>query len=225
MRQRIFTPRNNSDPTQKKSLLACPECDLLQQLPELAAGVVAECPRCGAILCRTQKNSLERTIAWVMAGLVSYIIAVTFPFLAMEANGISNETTLWSGIIALYKQDMAGLALVVFLTCIITPLFAILSQLYVLLPLRLGYHLPGAARLFSWTQRLRPWAMMEIYMLAILVSLVKLTKMARIIPGPALFSVIALVFVLAASSVSLDAHLVWDFLHPPLAGDRVEKRP
>lgn len=53
--------------------------------------------------------------------------------------------------------------------------------------------------------------MMEVYLLGILVSMIKLAKMARIIPGPALFSFIALIFVLAAASVSLDTHLVWDF--------------
>lgn len=223
MRQRIITPLNQGETALQASLLACPECDLLQQLPRLGIGVVAECSRCGAILRRTQKNSLERTIAWIMAAIILYVVAVTFPFLAIETRGFSNENTLWSGIIALYEQDMAGLALVVLLTCIVIPLLAMLGQLYILLPLRLGFLLPGAARLFSWTQRLRPWAMMEIFMLGILVSMVKLTQMARIIPGPALYSFVVLVFVLAAASVSLDARLVWDFLQPPMAGDKFDK--
>lgn len=205
-------------------MIACHDCDLLQKIPPLAMGMVAECPRCGAILRRTQKNSLERTIAWLTAGLIFFFVAVSFPFLAMQSQGISNETDLWTGIVVLYEQGMAGMALVVLLTCIVLPLFAMLSQLYILMPLKLGFQLPGAARLFAWSQRLRPWSMMEVYMLGILISMVKLTKMARIIPGPALVSFIALIFVMAATTVSLDSHLVWEsFLFSPSAGQAGKK--
>jgi paraquat-inducible protein A len=51
--------------------------------------------------------------------------------------------------------------------------------------------------------------MMEVFMVGILVSVVKLAKMAQIIPGISLFSFLALIFVLAAMTVSLDDHLIW----------------
>lgn len=218
--------------THTTSSIACHDCDLLQKnppseslrLPSLGSqtinssrwttAVVIECPRCRAILRRTQKNSLDRTIAWVIAGLILYFVAAYFPFLSMQSHGIYNETALISGIIILYQQKMATMAMVVLLTCLILPLFTMISLLYILLPIRLNHHLPGAAQLFAWTQRLRPWGMMEVYLLAILISMVKLTKLAKIIPGPALYSFIALTFVLAAASISLDSHLVWDFFKP-----------
>lgn len=177
-------------------------------------GVVAECPRCGAILRRTQYNSINRTIGWLAAGVILYLVAVSFPFLAMQANGISNRTALASGIVVLYEQGMGGMGLVVLLTCLIFPLITMICKLYVLVPLRLGHPLPGAAPLFALIQRLRPWGMMEVYLLGILVSMVKLAKLARITPGPSLFSFVALIFVLAASTVSLDRHLVWEQLTP-----------
>ena len=193
------------------ALIACHDCDLLQKLPPLAMGIAVECPRCGATLRRTQFNSINRTIGWLTAGLILYGVAVGLPFLAMQAKGIANKTAMASGILVLYEQGMGGLGLVVLLTCLLFPLFTMLSLLYILLPLSMGRRLPGAAPLFVWTQRLRRWGMMEVYLLGILVSMIKLAKMARIIPGPALFSFIALIFVLAAASVSLDTHLVWDF--------------
>ncbi len=205
------------------SLIACHDCDLLQKLPPLAMGVVVECQRCGAILRRTQANSLNRTLGWLTAGLVFYCVAVSFPFLAIQAKGISNETAMASGILLLYKQGMGGLGLVVLLTCLLFPLFTLLSLLYILLPLRIGYGcLPGTVRLFVWSQRLRHWGMMEVYLLGILVSMIKLSKMAQIIPGPSLFSFIALIFVLAASAVSLDSHLVWDYFRSLPPSDSVQ---
>lgn len=197
-------------------LIACHDCDLLQRLPPMSAGVVAECPRCRAILRRTHKNSLDRTIAWLTAGLILYAVAVSFPFLGMQANGISNQTAMTSGIKVLFEQGMDWMGLVVLSTCIIFPLFTMVSLLYILVPLRLGRRLPLAAPLFALTQRLKTWGMMEVYLLAILVSMVKLAKMAHIIAGPSLFSFVALIFVLAAASVSLDSHLVWNSLESSL---------
>lgn len=225
------------------SILACHDCDLLQKIPNLSelasatagaqrdhttrwtTAVVVECPRCGAILRRSQRNSLDRTIAWISAGLILYFAVVTFPFLAIQSHGISNETALMSGIIVLYQQGMGLMSLVVLLTCLILPLFSMLTLLYVLVPLRVNRQMPGAAPLFSWSQRLRPWGMMEVYLLAILVSMVKLSELARIIPGPALYSFIALIFVLAASSGSLDSHLVWNSFPSLHNKDTGSKRP
>ena len=207
------------------ALIACHDCDLLQKIPPVGMGVVVECPRCGAILLRTQANSLNRTLGWLTAGLILYCVAVGFPFLAMQTKGISNEMAMASGIVVLYEQGMDGLALVVLLTCLLFPLFTLLSLLYILLPLRMGYTLPGAARLFAWSHRLRHWGMMEVYLLAILVSMIKLTKLAQIIAGPSLFSFVALVFVLAASSVSLDSHLVWDSFQSSQKSDEVPPQP
>ena len=51
--------------------------------------------------------------------------------------------------------------------------------------------------------------MMEVFMVGILVAFVKLSKMASIIPGAALYAFMALIFVLAASASALDPHIVW----------------
>lgn len=217
-----------------KALIACHDCDLLQAMPPWAqsghqarwtTAVVAACPRCGAILRRSQKNSLERTIAWLIAGLILYFVAVYFPFLAMQSHGLTNETALISGMVILYQHGMGLMGLVVLLTCLLVPLCTMLSLLYILVPLHFGRGWPYAAPLFAWTQRLRPWGMMEVYLLGILVAMVKLAKMARIIPGPAMFSFIALIFVLAAAVVSLDSHLVWEAFPGPRPGGQGDCQP
>jgi paraquat-inducible protein A len=77
---------------------------------------------------------------------------------------------------------------------------------------RFPRHLP---RVFGLLLQLKPWGMMEIFMLGILVSAVKLVKMATIIPGPALYAFLGLIFVLAAMAVTLDEHLVWEQIEVP----------
>jgi len=194
------------------SIMACHECDLLHQIPAVPEGRVATCSRCGAVLFRSKRNSLDRTIAMNLAGLILYAVAVSFPFLAINVQGIVRQTGLVTGMKVLYQQGMSGLALVVILTCILLPLMEMLGLLYILVPLKLGRKAPGAVHLFHWVRHLSPWGMMEIFMLGILVSMVKLVKMATIVPGSALWAFIVLIFVLAGSSASLDAHLVWEKL-------------
>ncbi|MCK4485435.1 MAG: paraquat-inducible protein A [Desulfobacterales bacterium] len=191
------------------SLIACHECDLLHRVKPLTHGSVAQCMRCGAVLYRQKKDSLNRTLSLTIAGLILFVVANTHPFLALKSGGLVQQTTLITGIKELYAQGMEALALLVLFTSILAPLVHLVGMLYVLLPLkfnRLPRNLPGVFRL---VQSLQPWSMMEVFMLGILVSVVKLAKMGEIVPGMALYSFLVLIFVLAASTASLDPHLIW----------------
>jgi paraquat-inducible protein A len=166
--------------------------------------------RCGAVLYRRKKNSLDRTLALTIAGLIFFVVANTYPFLGMKSGGLEKETTLITGMLELSAQGMEGLALLVFFTSVLAPLFYLVGVLYVLIPLkvnRLPWNLPVVFRL---VRGLQPWGMMEIFMLGILVSIVKLAKMATIVPGIALYAFLVLIFVMAASAASLDPHLIWE---------------
>jgi paraquat-inducible protein A len=192
------------------SLIACHECDLIHRIQPLAEGTIARCSRCGASLYRHKRNSLERTLALTLAGLVLFVLANSFPFLSMKIEAQVQESTLFTGIRELYAQGMWQVALLVLLTTILVPLAQLLGLLYVLLPIKLNRRPWKLARVFRLVQNLHPWSMMEVFMLGILVSVVKLAGMASIVPGISLFAFLALIFVLAASSASLDPHLVWE---------------
>ena len=191
------------------SLIACHECDLLHRVQPLPEGGVARCTRCGAVLYRQKRDSLNRTLSLTIAALILFVVANTYPFLALKSGGLVKQTTLITGTKELYAQGMEALALLVLFTSILAPLVHVVGMLYVLLPLkfnRLPRNLPGVFRL---VQSLQPWGMLEVFMLGILVSVVKLAKMAKIVPGIALFAFLALIFVMAASSACLDPQLVW----------------
>lgn len=195
------------------STIACHECDLLYELPVLPEGSVAKCSRCGAVLQRHQRDSLDRTLSWTIAGLILFVVANAFPFLALKSGGLVQETTLISGVVELYNEDMRSLAVLVFLTSILFPVVQLAGMLYLLLPLKVN-RLPWwkPALVFRFIRSLQPWGMMEVFMVGILVSIVKLAKMAKIVPGIAIFSFAILIFVLAAAASSLDPHLVWNRL-------------
>lgn len=195
------------------SQIACHECDLLQKIPALPEKASACCVRCGAVLYRQKPDSINRTLAWTFTALIFFVLANSYPFLAMKSGGFVQETELITGIIQLYKQGLPEIAILVMLTCLIFPLLEIVGTLYILLPLKLNRPSPkGAIRVFSLIQHMQPWGMVEIFLLGILVALVKLAKMATIIPGLALYSFVGLMFAIAAATASLDSHLIWEKL-------------
>lgn len=203
-------------------LIRCHDCDLMNRIVDLPVDGVARCFRCGAVLRRHKYNSLERSLALAFTGVILFIIANVFPFLGLELQAQVTQTTLISGVKALFSQDMWFLGTVVLLTTIIVPAVQLTGLLYVLLPLRFNKLPWKLTPFFRFLQQLQPWSMMEVFMLGILVSIVKLSKMAEILPGVAAYAFMALIFVLAASMAVLDPHQVWEKipLPPVLTGNR-----
>ncbi len=192
------------------SLIACHECDLIHKIGEIPSGGTARCMRCGYILYRPKYDSFNRTLALVFSGIILLIIANTHPFLGFKMGSQMRETILATGIYELYFQDMAIIATLVLLTVVVIPATSLLALLYILIPLKLGWaprHLAGVLRFYLI---LKPWGMLEIFMLGILVAGFKLAKMATMIPGVALFAFMALIFVLATIFVVFDEHQVWE---------------
>ena len=120
-----------------------------------------------------------------------------------------------TGVMELYRQNMQGLAAVVFITCILAPLVQLLCLLYVLLPLKLNRLPWRMSMIFRLMNQVRPWGMMEVFLLGIFVSVVKLADMGSIIPGVSLYSFLVLIFVLAAAQALLDPAAVWERLDNP----------
>ena len=189
--------------------IACHECDLIHQIQPLAEGATARCSRCGAVLYRHKRNSLDRTLALTLAGLILFVVANSFPFLSMKIEAQVQESTLITGVQQLWAQGMWQVALLVFLTTILVPLTQLLGLLYVLLPLKLNRKPWMLARIFRFVQRLHPWSMMEVFLIGILVALVKLADMADIVPGLALWAFALLIPILAGASAFLDPEIVW----------------
>lgn len=193
-------------------VVACHDCDLLTELPEGVAATLL-CPRCGAVLYRHKPDSIDRALALTLGALILFIVALSFPFLAMKSGGFAQESRLLTGIHQLWLQGLYGLATLVLLTCVLIPFGQIAALLYLLAPLKLAHPAPPhALRVLRLTKHAAPWGMLEIFMLGILVALVKLGKMATIVPGISVFAFGVLVLVMTAAINTLDLPLLWERL-------------
>ena len=114
----IITYRaGDSDPLD--AVIACHDCDLLQRIDNLSDGDTAICLRCEGVLYRKRRNSVDRTLSFALGGLVFFVIANVYPFMAFSLDGRVQENTLLTGIVELYRNGMVVLALVVLFTSIL----------------------------------------------------------------------------------------------------------
>ncbi|MDB6082472.1 MAG: paraquat-inducible protein [Gammaproteobacteria bacterium] len=190
-------------------MIVCHACDLVHRIDALTAVARVRCVRCQAELYRTNRAGVDVPIALAVSALVLLLLSNAYPLVALQLNGTYRTTTLIGAALGLYRQGYAPLAVLVVLTTLLIPLFQIVSLLYVLLPLRANRHARRQNELFRTLTQLRPWAMSEVFMLGAVVALVRLSALAQVIPGIALFSYGALMLTLAGLTSVTPAEQFW----------------
>jgi paraquat-inducible protein A len=189
---------------------ACEFCDLQQRVPPLGPGERAYCPRCGGLLAKVSWSPIEGTLALALTAAVLLVLANVFPFLMISLEGQVRENTIATGVVGLWAGGQQFLALLILFTTILAPALQIASLLYVLLPLALGRVPPGISGALHLQGPLVTWAMLDVYMLALLVTLVKLAQMASLRFEMGAFCFIALFLVLALVSAAYDRQAIWE---------------
>ena len=197
-------------PGQPEEYLRCLDCDLLQRAPHLEIGESARCPRCRVTLHTHRRDSINRTLALVAAALVLWACSNFLPFMVFEFKGQSDSNTIATGVRILYERGFGELAVLIAFTSIAAPIVYILGMLYVLVPIRLGARPWKLGLVFRALVWLRPWSMLEVYLLGGLVAVVKLAELASIVPGPASVAFVVLILVWISIAATLDPREVWD---------------
>ncbi len=190
-------------------LIACKYCDKLHEKVALPRRALARCTRCNAILYQYTDGRVDKLLAVTLTALITYLIANFFPIVELETQGITTQTTLLGAIDRLWIDGRWLIALLVLCSALIFPLCETLGLLYLLIPLqfrRRPRHFDAVLRALL---AIRPWGMIEVFMLGTLVTLMKLSSAARLIPEPALFAFGCLTL-LAALTLSFDPHTLWD---------------
>lgn len=191
------------------SLIACPDCDLLQRLPDLAPGASARCPRCDKELWRRRKDPVNRTLALTLAAAVLYVVANTVPMLSLTIVGRETSTTVLGGAVHLWDDGSAIVGILVLFTAVIAPALQIGFMLAIVLGAIRQRPPRWVGTLLRHQPTTRTWSMIEVMMLGVLVALVKIADYATVIPGIALFVLGMLVFLLAGMQASFDSREVW----------------
>ncbi len=190
-------------------LLLCPECDSLQRRRNGPGGLLWRCHCCGAPLGSVPRWGLELPLALESGALILFLIANVYPLLRLHMAGIEREVSFLGAVLALWDSGDGLLAGVVLLASVVVPGWVILSHLYLLLAAWRGWRLPFARALLRLVSHLRPWGMLDVFMLGILVSLVKLGAMAEVEIGTGLLAFAPLILFTAGATATLEPELLW----------------
>jgi paraquat-inducible protein A len=193
-------------------LMVCHECDALQDVSHIPVDNVGLCACCGERLFKNPRSAIEKPLALIIACAILFIVANIYPIMTLNIMGIERETTLTGSALIFFEQGRPDLAIVVWFTSVLLPGFSIFALCYILTSIYLKKCWPFTRYLLLWVSRLLPWGMMDVFLLAVLVALVKLSSLADIVLGLGFNAFVVLILCYAAASSSIEMHVLWDRL-------------
>jgi len=190
--------------------LACPGCDLLVRIDGLRDGDLATCPRCACPLSEFRANAFEQVIAFAAAALILLVVANSYAFLTMSANGVDSRINLWQTPTALWDYGMPLVGGLVAAFIIAVPALVLCLLLAVCIPLRAGRYQPWLETAAKGVFLGHHWAMVEVFIIGVIVSLVKISELATIELGISFwaYAAFAACFIMAVSG--LDRVQCWE---------------
>lgn len=196
-------------------LSECPDCGQIQVLPSLPPGSRVICIRCEALLRHTRREPLLLPLALNVSALILFILGATLTLMSVSTAGQQRVAELVSGPAELERYGLWEISAVVLVTTVAAPLARVLCMLTVLLGLRLRRPPSELRAIFAWVEHLRPWSMVEIYLLGLFVAYVRLSGMATVDLGPAIFALFGLMVIMVLADYTLDDQAVWEAMEPP----------
>lgn len=190
-------------------LVVCEHCDRVYRRIALAPGEVARCEQCTAILYRANRLDVDRWLALTVAAAIVFVIANVCPVVRISMQGLHNETTLWQSTAALAYGPGAPIAVPTAISIIVAPLLQFTLLAWVLAFARTGRRAPGFAQAMRMLVALRPWSMIEVGLLGILVAVIKLSSFLQVAPGPGIWATAVLVLLITLIA-SRDIHWLWE---------------
>ena len=193
-------------------LVACPACGTLTRLSAQWLDNPPRCRLCYAKLHSRKPMSVQRSWAWLIAGVMAYVPANTYPIMFTTVFGRSEPNTIVGGIMVLIDLESYLVALVVFVASVVVPLMKFIAIAYLLISIhgKFGHRRYDRTRLYRLTEFIGRWSMIDVFVVAILAALVQVGSVAKIEPGVGATAFGAAVIFTMISAISLDSRLIWD---------------
>ena len=188
---------------------ACPDCDLLQRVPEPPPGARAACVRCGHVLRVGVADGFDKPLALSATALVVLLIANLAPMMGLSVVGRHASTTIIGGCVDMWLAGERITAVIVAFCALIAPVAFIVLIGIVLVVVRRPPAPTWAGEILRWAQSMQPWAMLEVMMLGVLVALVKIAELASVRAGLGMYAIFASMLLFPAIAASLDPERLW----------------
>ena len=196
-------------------LCECHDCGQMQVLPAMPPGARAVCQRCDSVLRHTRRDPLTLPLALNLAALILFGLGATLTLMSVTTAGQQRLAGLVSGPNEMEQFGLWEISLVVLITTVAAPLARLLCMLTVLAGLRLKRPPAELREIYAWVEHLRPWSMVEIYLLGLFVAYVRLSGMTTVDLGPAIYALGGLMVIMVLADHMLDGQAVWEAMEPP----------
>jgi len=170
------------------------------------------CDRCGATLSKASRKGLFWVWFWWVLGLLAYVPANLWPMLETRLLFSTSSDTIVLGAWKLATHGSVLIAAVILLASVALP-FAKFTAIAVLAT---RANRPGRAdsqrmhHLYKAVELIGRWSMIDVFIVAILSSLVQFSVIATVKPGgAALAFALSVIFTMLAAQ-SFDSRLIWD---------------
>jgi len=206
-------PSQQSRSVSFDDMVACSSCDWLHYRHRIEQGSRASCARCGHELYTRKPFSVDRTLAASIAGIILLLLSLTLPFLALSRGSVESTISVLDAVGALWMSNMQWLGLLSLALIAVLPLTRLVLLIWVMVRLRfrLGIQ-PSMHVAMRWVERMEPWAMAEIFMVGVVVSLVKISTLATLSVGLAFWALLGMILASTFITVFYCKDSVWRLL-------------
>lgn len=183
------------------------------------------CPCCKSIMHSRKPNSLNRTWALLITAMILYIPANVLPIMTVSFWGDGQPDTILSGVMQLLKAGLWPLALLIFVASIVIPVLKLIILILLLVSIntKAQWHPKDRTKLYRFTEFVGRWSMVDVFVIAILVTLVQFGNTASVSPDLGALSFAAVVILTMFAANSFDPRLIWDNLPEPELADESEQ--
>ncbi|MDC8804711.1 paraquat-inducible protein A [Halomonas pacifica] len=192
-----------------QDITGCPTCGLIGRLDERGRG---QCRRCGERLRARLPHSQQRTWALLAAACVMYLPANLYPIMTTTSLGHSQPSTIIGGVVDLWQMGSWPVASVIFVASILVPVGKVVALAWLCLAVRHSdeLHASTRTRLYRLTELIGRWSMVDVFVVAILVALIRAGSLMSITPGPAALAFAGVVVLTMLAAMTFDPRLIWD---------------
>ena len=190
----------------KQGLIGCHFCGAT------LSGHATHCNRCGHSVYSRRPRSINTTVALLVASLVMYIPANVFPIMQTTFLGSTEPSTIMGGVLLLWSLGSYPVALIILFASVVIPIAKVLSLGWLCWQSRYPSRRLTKQKitLYRLTELVGRWSMIDVFVVAILTSLVQMGNFMSILPGPAVLSFTAVIVLTMLAAMAFDPRLLWD---------------
>lgn len=190
-------------------LISCKNCHKVYEKENYNEFV---CTRCNHKVRKRIKNSLQVSFALVISAILLYIPAMVYPMMEITQLGINIESTILEGVISFLEYESYFIAFVIFTASVIIPLIKLVGLLLIFISLKVNTKMSNKTKIliFKFVEAIGKWSMIDIYVVAILASVVQMDELFNIKGGIAATSFALVVVLTMIAAHRFDTRIIWD---------------